>query len=99
MRLHAISRYFSHRQGDVVSLQCKNGTALHPQQTPPQPSPLWEGVVSTAICENPVASVLSVFNSPLTLRTETILPPPLRSSHLSQGDSLLQPTSDHTSNS
>ena len=56
-----------------MSYLCKR-KKTHPQQTPPQPSPLWEGVVSTAICENPVASVLSVFNSPLTLRTETIHP-------------------------
>ena len=32
-------------------------------------------------------------------KTENNPPPPLRSSHLSQGDSQLQPTSGHTSNS
>ena len=51
-----ISNYTSAKK-DVISLRCeKDGT--DPPLTLPR-----EGVVSTAICENPVASVLSVFNS------------------------------------
>lgn len=61
-------------RGMLYLCNVKTEQTLTAQQPPPQPSPLWEGVVSTAICENPVASVLSVFNSPLTLRTETIHP-------------------------
>ena len=48
----------------------------------PSPPPLWEGVVTTAICENPVASMLSVFNSPSPVHRSPLIRSPLTSNPL-----------------